>query len=209
MMRTNKLSSLPNRIVLATRNRHKVSELQALVAPLGIEVLSAIDYPDLPDVIEDGTTFEENAVKKAREIAAKTGEHTLADDSGLCVDALDGAPGVYSARYAGENGNDAANNEKLLEALADVPDDQRTAHFVSVIAYATPNGAIHTFRGTCEGVILRTYRGTNGFGYDPLFYLPEHGMTMAELDPSEKNRISHRARAYHQFIAWLQEQVGK
>lgn len=203
---SNSMSHLPNKLILATRNRHKVEELEALLSPFQIEVFSALDFPDLPDVIEDGTTFEENASKKAIEIARQTGYYALADDSGLSVDVLNGEPGIYSARYAGEPSNDAANNQKLLNRLTDVPDGQRSAHFVSVIAYASPEGIIHTFRGICEGVILREPRGTNGFGYDPLFYLPERGLSMAELEPSEKNVMSHRARAYQKFIAWLEEQ---
>lgn len=200
--------SFPKMIVLATRNRHKVSELQALLAPLGITVQSAIDYPDMPDVIEDGHTFEENAIKKALEVSRFTGLHALADDSGLSVKALDGAPGVYSARFAGEQCDDRANNEKLLHMLMDIPDGERQAHFVSVLAYATPEGDIHTFHGTCDGIILREARGNNGFGYDPLFFLPQYGMTMAELEPEEKNRISHRAKAYQKFVGWLSDAEG-
>lgn len=206
MMRTTS-TSLPDQIILATRNRHKVDELHALLSPLAIRVASVLDYPNMPDVVEDGATFEANAIKKARAITAYTGLPALADDSGLCVDALDGAPGVYSARYAGENGNDVANNAKLLAALADIPDVERGAQFVSVIAYATPAGDIHTFRGTCAGIITRAPRGTNGFGYDPLFYLASHEQTMAELAPSEKNQISHRARAYEQFVTWLTRSI--
>lgn len=202
MMKAN-TNSFPATIVLATRNRHKVDELQAMLSPLGIEVKSALDYPSMPEVVEDGMTFEENAIKKAMEVSRYTGLPALADDSGLSVDALGGAPGVYSARFAGENGNDQANNAKLLQLMADIPDGERQAHFVSVLAYATPSGEIHTFRGTCEGIILRETRGSNGFGYDPLFYLPKYGKTMAELAPEEKNRISHRANAYQKFVEWL------
>lgn len=202
---SDRTNQLPNKVILATRNRHKVEELRALLSPFGIEVVSALDFPHIPDVVEDGQTFEENATKKAVEIASKTGIHALADDSGLSVDALEGAPGIYSARYAGEPANDAANNEKLLLNLAHVPEEKRSAHFVSVLAYASPGGDVHTFRGVCEGKILYAGRGNNGFGYDPLFFLPEHGRTMAEIDPVEKNRISHRARAYQKFIAWIEQ----
>lgn len=197
------MNTLPTKLILATRNKHKVEELISLLQPFGIEVLSALDFPEIPDVIEDGTTFEENASKKAIEIARQTGLYSLADDSGLEVDALDGAPGIYSARYAGEPANDAANNKKLLEQLANVPDEARGARFVSVIAYASPAGDVVTFRGTCEGRILRELRGTNGFGYDPLFFLEDHNATMAEIAAEEKNRISHRAKAYLSFIEWL------
>lgn len=197
------MNHLPRQVILATHNKHKVEELSALLAPLKIRVFSAADFPELPDVIEDGSTFEENAIKKAKEIAQFTGISAIADDSGLCVDALNGEPGIFSARYAGEHGNDQANNQKLLERMSDIPDDQRTAYFISVIAFANTDGSVHTFSGTCKGKILREARGSNGFGYDPLFYIPELGMTMAELSPQEKNRVSHRARAYQRFLQWL------
>jgi len=197
------MNHLPRQVILATHNKHKVEELSALLAPLKIRVFSAADFPELPDVIEDGSTFEENAIKKAKEVAQFTGISAIADDSGLCVDALNGEPGIFSARYAGEHGNDQANNQKLLERMSDIPDDQRTAHFISVIAFANTDGSVHTFNGTCKGKILREARGSNGFGYDPLFYIPELGMTMAELSSQEKNRVSHRARAYQRFLQWL------
>lgn len=203
-----KTKSFPATLILATRNRHKVDELQALLQPLGISVKSALDYPDMPEVIEDGSTFEENAVKKAVEVSRFTGLPALADDSGLSVDALGGAPGVFSARFAGEDHNDRANNAKLLQLMADIPDGERQAHFVCILAYATPSGNIHTFRGICEGMILRETRGNHGFGYDPLFFLPKYGKTMAELEPEEKNRISHRAKAYQKFVEWLTGNVG-
>lgn len=198
------MNSLPQQIILASRNKHKIEELQALLSPLGIEVLSALDVPELPDVVEDGETFADNAIKKAVEIANQTGIYALADDSGLVVSALDGAPGVYSARYAGEGAGDEANNRKLLDMMKDIPAEERGAYFFSVLAFAEPQGAVKTFEGRCAGFILDKPRGQYGFGYDPLFYLPEYDQSMAEISPEEKNRTSHRARAYAQFVDWLQ-----
>lgn len=183
-------------LVFATRNRGKLVELRALLP--GIEVRS-LDDVHVPEVIEDADTFAGNAAKKAREVSAATGLPALADDSGLEVDALGGAPGVYSARYAGEPHSDEKNNAKLLAALAGVPAEQRTARFRSVLALADVTGPLGTEvvteSGTCEGVILEAPRGTGGFGYDPLFYAPELGMTFAEAGVGPKNDLSHRARA--------------
>lgn len=183
------------KLVLATRNRGKVRELGELVSPFGYEVVSLDHYPGVPEIIEDGTTFKENAVKKATTVARLTGQLALADDSGLEVDYLGGAPGVYSARFAGEGHDDRANNEKLLRLLEGVPPEKRTARFRCVVAVATPQGQVFTAEGSCEGIIAVEPRGEGGFGYDPLFYLPGYGKTFAQLDPAEKNRISHRARA--------------
>lgn len=183
------------KLVLATRNRGKVRELGELVSPFGYEVVSLDHYPGVPEIIEDGTTFKENAVKKATTVARLTGQLALADDSGLEVDYLGGAPGVYSARFAGEGHDDRANNEKLLRLLEGVPPEKRTARFRCVVAVATPQGQVFTAEGSCEGIIAGEPRGEGGFGYDPLFYLPGYGKTFAQLDPAEKNRISHRARA--------------
>lgn len=183
------------KLVLATRNRGKIKELSALLAPLGYEVVSLEDFPGVPEVPEDGATFAENAVKKATAVARHTGHLVLADDSGLEVDCLGGAPGVLSARFAGEHGNDRANNEKLLALLAGVPTEKRTARFRCVVAVATPAGEVWTAEGSCEGIIADAPRGEGGFGYDPLFYVPELGKTFAELEPEVKNRLSHRARA--------------
>jgi XTP/dITP diphosphohydrolase len=183
-------------LVFATRNRGKLVELRQLLP--GIEVRS-LDDITVPEVVEDADTFEGNAAKKAREVSAATGLPALADDSGLEVDALGGAPGVYSARYAGEPHDDARNNAKLLAALAGIPADRRTARFRSVLALADVTGALGseviTESGACEGVILEAPRGTGGFGYDPLFYSPELGMTFAEAGVGPKNDLSHRARA--------------
>lgn len=177
-----------------------------MLEPLGFEVKGLVDYPELPDVEEDGETFAENALKKAREIAEQLGVPALADDSGLTVDSLDGAPGVYSARYSGEHGNDAANNEKLLRELARVvggtqpalghPQAMSRGRFVCALALYNPDGTPPAqTEAYCEGLILQEPRGEHGFGYDPLFYVPELGRTMAELTTEEKNRISHRAKA--------------
>lgn len=180
-------------LVLATRNAHKLEEIRAIFSFEGLEILSAFDFPDIPDVIEDGDTFEANAVKKAVEMARATGFRALADDSGLEVNALGGAPGVRSARYAGEPCNYAANNEKLLRALSGVTD--RSARFCTVMALADPDGSVQTVEGDCRGTIIEGLRGTNGFGYDPLFVPEGYTETFAELPSEVKNRISHRAAA--------------
>ncbi|SHE88028.1 XTP/dITP diphosphohydrolase [Desulfofundulus australicus DSM 11792] len=183
------------KLVLATRNPGKVRELSQLLSPLGYEVLSLEHFPGVPEVVEDGATFRDNAVKKATAVARHTGQLALADDSGLEVDYLGGAPGVRSARFAGEGHDDRANNEKLLRLLAGVPPEKRTARFRCVVAVATPEGKVLTTEGTCEGIIAEEPRGEGGFGYDPLFYVPSCGKTFAELEPEVKNRISHRGRA--------------
>ncbi|MBF7083125.1 XTP/dITP diphosphatase [Desulfallas sp. Bu1-1] len=183
------------RLVLATHNEGKVRELQELLASTGFEVVSLARYPHVPEVVEDGETFRDNAIKKAREVSAAVGEITLADDSGLEVDYLNGAPGVHSARFAGEGHDDAANNKKLLRLLEGVSWEKRTARFRCVVAVATPDGRVATAEGTCEGIISTEPRGENGFGYDPLFFVPEYGKTFAELNSEEKNAISHRGRA--------------
>ena len=180
------------RIVIATANPGKVRELRALLSDLPIELLAA---EGMPEVEETGATFAENAELKARAAAEWSGEWALADDSGLEVDALNGAPGVHSNRFAGDNTTEEQRNRRLLELLADVPAPKRTARYRAVVAVAAPDGRVWLHEGACEGVLLTEGRGENGFGYDPLFYMPETGKTMAELDPAVKNRISHRARA--------------
>lgn len=188
------------KVVLATRNQGKVKEFNKMFAELGFTAVSLADFPDAPDVVEDGETFAANALKKAEQTAAFLGCAVLADDSGLEVDALGGAPGVYSARFAGEHGNDEANWRKLLAELADVPDTERTARFRCTLAYVVPGEAPVIATGTCEGLIAREPKGTNGFGYDPVFYLPERGCMMAEIDAATKNQISHRAAAMRQLM---------
>lgn len=195
------------KLLFATRNRGKLVELRALVADLPVEVLSLDDLPPLAEIDEDRDTFEGNARKKADETLAATGLTTLADDSGLEVDALDGAPGVWSARWGGEPRSDARNNEKLLAALANV-DPPRTARFRCVLALARPGHDTVTTEGACEGEIASSPRGEHGFGYDPIFLVRElPGRTMAELSLDEKNRLSHRARAMRRMAdvlrAWL------
>ncbi len=185
------------RLLVATRNRGKLAELEALFAGHpGLELICLADLPPLPEVVEDGETFLANAQKKAREMALASGLPTLADDSGLIVDALDGAPGVYSARFAGEGASDAENNGELLRRLSRVPPESRTARFRCVLALATPDGANgpHT-QGDCEGRIVSVPRGANGFGYDPLFEVEGLGRTMAELSSAEKAALSHRGAA--------------
>ena len=192
------------KIVLASRNAHKIKELEAFLKPIdpSIEILSLDDIGFEGDIDENGTTFEENAAIKAETIAA-LGYIAVADDSGLAVDALNGAPGVYSARYAGEHGDDHANNMLLLEHLKDVKDEERTASFVPVIACAFPDHSHETMisRGECPGTVLHAYRGNGGFGYDPLLYYAPFDKTYAEMMPEEKNSISHRARAMEGFAS--------
>ena len=183
------------RLVVATRNRGKLDEIRAILASLPVEVASLADYPELEPIEEDEATFEANAAKKALHVAVSTGHLTLADDSGIEVDALDGAPGVHSARFAGPEATDEANNAKLLELMAAVPDAERTARFRCVVAIATPEGHLEVAEGVCEGLVARRERGDKGFGYDPLFLVPEWGMTFGELPEGIKNGISHRGRA--------------
>jgi XTP/dITP diphosphohydrolase len=185
----------PPLIVLATRNRHKARELGELLAGIPVRVLCLADFPSLPEVVEDGETFRENAVKKAEETAAGTGLPALADDSGLEVDALDGLPGVRSARFAGEGAGDGENIRRLLTLMAPVPPRERTARFRCVVALAAPGRATVIAEGTTEGTITRQPVGEGGFGYDPVFFSPLLGKTFAEAAPAEKHRVSHRGRA--------------
>lgn len=200
------------KIVLASRNAHKIKELENFLRPViqPLELLSLNDIQITEEIEETGTTFEENAVIKAR-AAASRGYIGIADDSGLEVDVLGGEPGVYSARYAGEPCDDARNNEKLLQKMAAIPDENRGAAFVSVIACVLPWYADEPIvaRGICRGVILTEPRGAGGFGYDPLFWYQPLGKTFAELSPEEKNSISHRARAMEIFIRLIKETLDK
>lgn len=186
-------------VVLATRNRHKGEELAALLEGLNIRIRTLADFPDAPEVIEDGSTCGENAVKKAVEIARATGLPAVADDTGLEVDALGGRPGVYAARYAGEQATYEDNCRKLLGELAGVPRDRRTARFITVAALALPDGTHQTTTGVLDGVIAEQPVGSRGFGYDPVFYVPELGRTLAELTAEGKNRLSHRAKAFRRM----------
>lgn len=191
------------KILLATQNEGKVKELQELLVDAQIEVLSLRDIPDWEEVEETGSTFAENAALKARAAAKRTGYIALADDSGLEVDALGGAPGVYSARYAGEPKDDERNNDKLLKSLEKVPDEERTGRFRCALVIATPDGKTSLTEGTVEGRILRARRGHDGFGYDPLFFMADFGRTMAELTMGQKNKLSHRAQAFQRAIPIL------
>ncbi|GAJ21685.1 unnamed protein product, partial [marine sediment metagenome] len=190
-------------LIVATKNKGKVREFQHAFAPLGLTVKSMFDYPQLPDVVEDGTTFAENAFKKSKAVGEVLGLPVLADDSGLCVDALDGRPGVYSARYAGEGAQDQENNLKLLSELEGLKQGEDTgqpllspARFVCALSLYDPaDGQELTAEGTVEGWITSEPAGGGGFGYDPLFYLPEYEKTMAELTLEEKQKISHRGMA--------------
>ncbi|MBR3054026.1 MAG: XTP/dITP diphosphatase [Firmicutes bacterium] len=193
-------------IIAASHNRHKITEIEAITALFGYRVISR-DEAGLPrdEVEEDGSTFEENSYKKARVIMDMCGKPTIADDSGLMVDFLDGAPGVISARFAGEECDDAKNNAKLLALMDGVPAEERTAKFVSVITLLFPDGRKLTARGECPGQILTEQRGTGGFGYDPLFLPDGAELTFAQMGPEEKNQISHRARALAELRRQLEE----
>ncbi|USG64176.1 XTP/dITP diphosphatase [Brevibacillus ruminantium] len=197
--------SEPRKVVLATRNKGKVKEFNKLFAELGWEGISLDDFEGVPEVIEDGDTFEANALKKARVISTYLGMPAVGDDSGLEVDALDGRPGVYSAGFAGEDATDEANWRKLLAELSAVPADERTARFRCVLALVEPGREPVISSGYCAGIIVDEPAGTNGFGYDPVFYLPEQNKTMAQLAPEEKNRISHRAMAMQNLLSALKE----
>jgi len=187
------------KIIFATKNIGKLNEFIRLMAKYDLEVLSLIDINYEAKIIEDGVTFEENALIKARTIAEQYNFPVIADDSGLIIDALDGAPGVYSAIYAGDHASDDENIVKVLAELADVEASKRTARFVCVLAIVDANGKEIVVSGECEGEILTKKRGLKGFGYDPIFYLPQLGKTMAELSRDEKNALSHRANAFKKF----------
>ena len=194
-------------LLLGTNNRHKAEELSQILAGLPWEIKILRDYPQVPEVEEDGRTFEENALKKARYYGEQFGVTCVADDSGLVVDALDGAPGIYSARYAGEDCSYEDNNRKLLAELAAVPDADRTARFVCCAAVVFPDGREHVEIGVVEGRIGRECRGDKGFGYDPLFIPDGYDRYFAELEPEEKHAISHRGRAFRKLRDFLESQV--
>jgi XTP/dITP diphosphohydrolase len=202
-------------ILLATSNPGKLRDFAGAAAPFGIAIANIPNFSSLPEVVEDGATFEENARKKAESYSlAAPGEFVLADDSGLEIDALGGAPGVRSARYAADrphndqphtagcNTDDEANNARVLRELERIPEQKRTARFVCVLAVAHDGQTLHTFRGSAEGIILNAPRGKNGFGYDPLFFFPAIHKTFAQLDAQEKSRYSHRGAAFRAFLAW-------
>lgn len=196
-------------MIIATKNKGKAKEFEQLFGPRGYQVRTLLDFPDLEDVEETGTTFSENASIKAETISRELGKIVIADDSGLVVDALGGRPGIFSARYAGEEKNDDANIDKVILELVDVPDHERTARFYCALAVAIPGRKSETVFGTCEGIILQERRGTNGFGYDPIFFVEEKNKSMAELTAEEKNQISHRANALRELEVKLDDLLKK
>ncbi len=196
-------------VVLATRNRHKLEEMMSLIPRLKLEIKTLDEFPGAPEVIENGKTLQENAVKKAKSAALFCGLWALADDTGLVVDALGGAPGVYSARYAGPGCSFADNNHKLLSELAGLPPEKRTARFICVMALAAPGGEVVTVEGRLEGSIAAAASGANGFGYDPLFVVAGLGKTLSELTPIEKNALSHRAVAAGKMEPYLAKLSGQ
>ena len=193
---------MPIDLVVATRNKKKLAEIRELLSDLDFSVLSIEDFDGIPEIEEDGDTFEKNARKKAVQVAEITRKLTIADDSGIEIDYLNGRPGIHSARFAGENATDADRNQKVLDLLKDVPGPQRTARFRCAIAVANPDAQVEVVVGTCEGEIALKPRGRAGFGYDPLFIVPAYGRTYAELGQKKKNQISHRALALRK-AKWL------
>lgn len=201
-------------LVLATKNKGKVSEFKDLFRGFDFEVKSLNDFGPIPPVIEDGETFEDNAVKKAQLTAKLLGLPAIADDSGLTVKALGGEPGVFSARYAGEGATDEANNIKLLRAMREI--EQREAAFICILAIAVPRGPTLIYEGACEGLIAQEISGNQGFGYDPLFYYPPLNKTFAQMSPAEKNSVSHRGRAMAELkgeldkvLIWLRQRLAE
>ena len=194
------------RLIFATGNEHKMVEIREILGELPVEILSMKDVGIKADIVENGNTFEENALIKAKEVCKLAGEMVLADDSGLEIDYLNGEPGIYSARYTGEDTSYRIKNQNLIDRLEGVPDEKRTARFVCAIAAAFPDGRSFVVRGTIEGIIGYEERGTNGFGYDPIFYLPERGVSTAEIPPEEKNSISHRGNALRKMKELLERE---
>ncbi|NHM30509.1 XTP/dITP diphosphatase [Neobacillus terrae] len=198
-----------NEVIIATKNPGKAKEFEHLFASKNISVRTLLDYPEIDDIDETGETFEENAVIKAETIAEQLNKMVIGDDSGLIVDALDGRPGIYSARYAGEQKDDQANIDKVLDELSTVAEENRSARFYCTLAVAIPGKETITVSGTCEGEILSERRGINGFGYDPIFFVPELGKSMAELPSDEKNRISHRANAIQELSGIIESIIER
>lgn len=199
---------MKNRIIFATSNEGKMKEVRSILEDLGMEVLSMKEAGIQVDVVEDGATFEENAIIKVREIAKVCNGIVLADDSGLEIDYLNKEPGIYSARYMGEHTSYRIKNANLIERLNGVPDEKRTARFVCAIAAAFPDGSVETTYGTIEGRIGYEEKGENGFGYDPIFYVPEFGCTTSELTEEQKNAVSHRGNALQLMKPILKEKMG-
>ncbi|MDF2856397.1 MAG: nucleoside-triphosphate diphosphatase [Neobacillus sp.] len=196
-------------VIIATKNPGKAREFEQIFTPRGVMVRTLLDFPEIEDVEETGSTFEENATLKAEAVSKQLNKMVIGDDSGLVVDALEGRPGIYSARYSGEQKDDQKNLEKVLSELAGIPKGDRSARFYCALAVAIPNGKTVTVSGTCEGIILEEPKGTNGFGYDPIFFVPEKGVAMAELSGDEKNEISHRANALKKLDVILDTIIGK
>ncbi|MFF3763124.1 RdgB/HAM1 family non-canonical purine NTP pyrophosphatase [Streptomyces sp. NPDC001922] len=198
------------RLILATRNANKVTELRAILAGAGlaVELVGADAYPDIPDVKETGVTFAENALLKAHALARATGHPAIADDSGLCVDVLGGAPGIFSARWAGRHGDDKANLELLLAQLSDIVDAHRAAHFACAAALALPDGTERVVEGRLHGTLRHAPSGTGGFGYDPILQPEDETRTCAEMTPEEKNAISHRGKAFRALAPVVRELLG-
>jgi XTP/dITP diphosphohydrolase len=194
-------------IVIATRNKKKIEEVRRLLSGLDINIVTIDNYGNMPEIIEDGNTFEENALKKARAIAQITKKPALADDSGLQVDALGGAPGIYSARYAGDDSDDRKNIEKLLKEMKGIKD--RRARFVCIIAFALPDGSYYLFEGVTEGTIGEVPKGEKGFGYDPIFYPDGYDKTFAEMESEQKDFLSHRGKALRKFKEFIKENMRK
>lgn len=191
-------------IVLASRNKKKAREVAEILAPAGFQVIPVTEFPDVPEVEEDGLTFAANAAKKASEVARKLNRWVIGEDSGLQVDALGGAPGIYSARYSGPDADDERNNQKLIAELRDVPNERRGAGYLCSVALSSPAGEIRiACEGTCRGLILHSANGEGGFGYDPYFLIPEYHLTFGQLSSVVKHRLSHRARAFSRFVPLL------
>ncbi len=199
---------MSRKLLVATTNKKKLQEFRELFAPLKIEIVDLSAFPAIKEVEETGKTFEENAVLKAQSYAKQTGLLTLGEDSGLCCDALEGAPGVYSARFAGEGKSDDANNQKLLRLMENIPDNCRGAHYTSAIAVASPDKLVGVVTGEVHGILLKEMKGTGGFGYDPMFYYPPYKMTFGEASAEMKHKVSHRFKALEKTKAILEKHFG-
>ncbi len=200
---------MKHKIIVATGNAGKMREFRMILEDLGLEIISMKEAGVDPDIVEDGTTFAENAEIKARAVWALTGDIVLADDSGLVVDYLNGEPGIYSARYMGEDTSYKIKNQVIIDRVAAAPEEERTARFVCAIAAVLPDGSVLHTEGAVEGMIAHEPAGSNGFGYDPIFYLPEYGMTSAEIPLDRKNEISHRGKALEAMKLRLREIIGR
>jgi XTP/dITP diphosphohydrolase len=198
---------MPTELVIATKNKKKLKEIKNILKSLGLKITSLSGYRNSPRIIENGRTFKDNAIKKAVKIARFTKKFTLGEDSGLCVDALGGAPGVYSSRFAGKNKSDPQNNQKVLRLLDKLPLKKRKAHYVCAVALADKDGLIGVAGGKCDGIIGFQMKGRSGFGYDPLFIIPKHKKTFAQLGPRIKHKMSHRFRALEKAKKIIQKYI--